>query len=395
MSIFKTIRNTVDFSKLRVFREITPFFIACCLFLCSTGIVSSHFFIVGFVLIFLNNRKTPIHNREALALMKVIVCLSIINEALSLFRSDIVMNSILEIIPYSIFILFTVIIAQKIDEKTVKWLLFFILLDISIAVLQKYLGINSFFAVSIRDYESDLFYNQSVNGLNVNSAALGAKVFLGLLLYERYPNIRFLSQPLFYTFILVGAFLCFNRTAMVAICLFFCLKAIYIKKFYLLVIIGLLLIVYVLTNEALMNIIFMQFFRGADSLSAGNALSERDVVYPYYWNYITNHPLCGNCSFKYYIDLMGDGRLFHAHNSYLQTLANNGFIIGSLYFLIVIRNIRKDNYIYIIPILAFAFLQTFIFWGLSLNDLIFYNLLLCDDIKKIASKKINRNTCAN
>jgi hypothetical protein len=372
----KYFSNLTDFKSLFGKNEGQPFVIAFLFFICSTGIVTSHFYFVCMLLTIMYYKRN-VQMDTSFTIMKIIVFLSILNEAIGLlFNDHLVMNSALEFIPYSALILFTMYTSKMIDDRIFKWLVFFIVIDIGCAFFQRIIGVNSFFASTTTEMGNVLFYDMSVNGFHVNSAGLGESVFFGLLLYERYPNCRFIKGVLFYPLICAGAFLCFNRTLMVALVVFFILKAIKERKKYILFIIGLLLFIFVISNKFLMDLIFMQFFRGADSLDIGNAVSERDIVYPYYWNFAKDNFLFGNSSFKYYVEVFKDGRQFHAHNSYLQTLANNGFIISTLYFFIILKNIRKDNYYLILPVLIFSCFQTFILWGLSLGDLIFYNILL-------------------
>lgn len=356
--------------------DIRPFLIALLIFVCSTGVVVSHYYFICWVFILLYYRK-PIPSGRSYDIMKIIIALSIINEIIGLFFNEhLVLNSVLEIIPYSAMILLTMYTATIVDDKILRWLVVFTIVDILTAIVQRTVGVNSFFPATVTDLGDTLFYDMSVNGWHLNSAGLGESVFLGLLIFESHKKCRVIKGPLFYTLVCIGAFLCFNRTTMVSIVAYFVFKAIKENKKYLLILFGSALAIFVFSNKEIMDILFMQFFRGADSLASGNAVSERDVVYPFYWNFAKDNFLFGNNSFKYYVEVFKDGRQFHAHNSYLQTLANNGFIISGLYFYMILRGINKDNYHLILPILLFACFQSFILWGLSYGDLIFYNILL-------------------
>lgn len=356
--------------------QLKPFLLALLIFVCSTGIVVSHYYFICWILILLYYKK-PFPKGVSYDIMKLIIVLSVINEVLGLlFNEHLVMNSALELIPYSAMILLTMYTAQAIDVKILRWLVVFTILDIITAAIQRSIGVNSFFASTVTEMGDVLFYDMAVNGWHVNSAGLGESVFLGLLIFEFNKECRILRSYIFYTLVCVGAFLCFNRTTMVVLAAYFIIKAIKDKKTFFLAFAGGALYLFVISNKDLMELIFMQFFRGADSLDSGNAVSERDIVYPYYWNFAKDNFLFGNNSFKYYVEVFKDGRQFHAHNSFLQTLANNGFIISGLYFYLIFRNINKQNCIFILPILLFACFQTFILWGLSYGDLIFYNVLL-------------------
>lgn len=366
---------------------IMPSLIALSIFICFMGVVSSHFFFICWILVcFYCRRNVPIDS--SFRMMIVIISLSFMNEILGItFNSELVMNSVFELIPYSLLILFTIYTAKIINERILRWLIVFTILDVIVAIYQRIIGVNSFFSSTVSEMGDLLFYDMSVNGLHINSAGLGESVFLGLLIYEKYYQSRIVKGYVFYPLICIGAFLCFNRTTMVVLAFFFVLKAYKENKLYIVFFVCLGIVTYILMNKELLDILFMQFFRGADSLDSGNAVSERDVIYPFYWNFFKENFFLGNNSFKYYVQVFGDGRMFHAHNSYLQTLANNGFIISLLYFILIFKNINRDNYYLILPILLFACFQTFILWGLSYGDLIFYNILL-DKQKYTNNEKI-------
>ena len=85
--------------------------------------------------------------------------------------------------------------------------------------------------------------------------------------------------------------------------------------------------------------------------------------------YLLAGALLGNNSIKLWLDG------YHAHNAYIEVIATNGVFIALLYFTLIYRNIRKSNWVYVIPILIFGLTQYGFFWGISLMDILFYVIL--------------------
>jgi len=57
-------------------------------------------------------------------------------------------------------------------------------------------------------------------------------------------------------------------------------------------------------------------------------------------------------------------------------MATHGIVISFLYFIFIIFNINRENFIYIIPILIVSLFQYAIFWGVSFLDIVFLHFLL-------------------
>src|SRR5690606_6981383 len=81
----------------------------------------------------------------------------------------------------------------------------------------------------------------------------------------------------------------------------------------------------------------------------------------------------GNGSYKLWMNI--NGELFHGHNSFLQTFASHGIVIGLVFVYFVFRNMNRYNYYYLIPILTLSMFQYVIFWGVSFMDLMFFYFL--------------------
>ena len=205
----------IDFKMLNIFEEKKHFFLAFLLFISGTGIVSSHVAIICFLLIcFINHKYIGVAVRtkkSSFTLIGVIIILSFLNELLHLALAPLESISPIEIVPYSLFIALTMLSARVVDERIFKWLVVFTFFDIGAAIFQKIIGINSFFAVSEVDLsESGLLYDLKVNGLNTNSAGLGTKSFLLIIIYDFFKQKTSIFPIFFLATLLFGIVLC-NR----------------------------------------------------------------------------------------------------------------------------------------------------------------------------------------
>lgn len=360
------------FKELR--KDYISFFIAGILFVASTGIVPPQATIIGLFLIIIS-RGWPKNWLDGTSkTILLIIFLSLFNEAIYLLRYPGTNVDILYLIPYSLFIFLTIQVSKVLDERIIRWLILFFVLDVLTAIYQKSIGINSFFAVTATDYTGDMLYNLKVNGLNINSVSLAYKMLFGLIIYNRYPRQQLVNKYIFYVFVIIGIYLSFCRTVILSVFVFVGTNLYFssMKKRYklLIVLVGISVTAVLITPY--WDLIVLQMMRGHNDLSS--ASSGRDEVFGYFLNFVMQNPLQGYGSFKLNVDF--DGILFHAHNSYLQAFANNGIIIGLLYMLIIIRNLNRNNIAYLFPILFAIFFQNIIFWGLNLYDLLFYKLLL-------------------
>jgi len=374
--LLKKIFNLVDFDKLRIREEKKQFFIAFLLFVSSLGIVTSHVILLSMFLIIITSNYKKINITKDLRLIIVIAILSLFNELFFLIVNVDAKVGVLEIIPYATLIYITVWASKVCDTRILKWLVVLSVFEIFVGMWERSVGINSLFAssaVDMSDYGEDaLLYNLKVNGLGVNSTSIGYKSFLSLLLYERFPDCRFIKKWLFVSLCIIGTILSFNRTSMVGIAAYFGLYFLHKgnrKYFVLLIIIVIGALFYFPT---LYDGLVMQVTRGG--AGSENMLSGREDIVPIYLSFIKEHLLFGNGSFKLFF-YSGDIML-HAHNAYLQTIATNGILISLLYLLLLCLIINSHNIKFAFPILVCGMTQAFILWGTSLNDFVLYTLLL-------------------
>ena len=372
----------VDFSKLNIRSEKMAFFVAFLLFVSSLGIVTSHVILVSMFLILWITPKKITKNTIEFKLLIVIAISSFINEILHIILTGDMGSGILELIPYSCLIYFTVWAAEVADRKVFKWLIALTIFEVFVGVWQRCVGINSFFpdsVVEVGEYgEGALLYNFKVNGLGVNSTSIAYKCFLSLMLYERFPECRFIKRHWLIMLCILGTILSFNRTIMIGLFSYFgllCLKKGNRRYLFLLLLACVGVVLYV---PDVIEELFYQVTRGGD-LTSVNAMSGREDIFPMYWNFFTNNILMGNGSFKLFFQ-DGDFTL-HAHNAFLQTLATNGLIISFMYIIFLFSIVNRKNICYAIPFFVCCCFQTFILWGTSLNDFVFYAILLNNNFK--------------
>jgi O-antigen ligase len=220
---------------------------------------------------------------------------------------------------------------------------------------------------------SDLLYETRVFGLSNNSSVFAEKIFIALLLLVAKPEL--LSRSKFVNIILlVGLVITFNRTAILAVLVFYILhfftspsKVTARWKFSVFLLIG------VATLFFDMQFFEYQFLRGGDTLS-GSELRRFDL-WSTAWQYISQHPLWGNGSLTFRMYEYVSGHYQHAHNSFLMLVATHGLVASLFLFSYIGTNINSGNWRVIVTFLAFSMTQYFIFWNLSVPDLMFYWML--------------------
>ena len=117
-----------------------------------------------------------------------------------------------------------------------------------------------------------------------------------------------------------------------------------------------------------------QFTRGTKEIN----LSGRDEIWLKFINFISSHFWFGNGSNKVYVDYYTHP--IHAHNSFLQILANNGIIIFLMFLLLIFTNLHSKNRIYIVSMILVSMFQYGIFWGISFMDILFMVILFRTNI---------------
>lgn len=329
--------------------------------------------LIGFVL-FLKDAKRNKINRNDFYIVLFVLASFVIYVVGKPYAIDETSKSLNDFIPYTFFILTTIYFSKHLNIKVLKWILLFIILECIIGIIQYMIGVPFFFApkaVGMQGFgESEYLYYNKVYGLSAVTSVFALKVFSGFLLLYFINDYKF--SKYIYIILIGGLLVTFNRTAIVssmvfsALVFFENLKSRNIK-IKILTILSLTIIIGLIWVN--INKIQYQFFRGNEV-----DLSGRDMVFPYYINFIQENIFFGNFFTKHWVALSID-RVYHAHNSFLQTFANMGLIFGGGLVLILFRRINRLNLIYIFPIIIYSLFQYGVFWGVSYLDIIFFYFL--------------------
>ncbi|MDM1086232.1 O-antigen ligase family protein [Myroides odoratimimus] len=336
-------------------------------------------FVIGFGYFFTDTMKKRIDNKD-LILLSFIAC-SFILFALGLFintSSDfqfIDKERSNDIIPFTIFLLGTIFFSKKIDDSVLKMLLIFIMLETIIALLEFLLGIPYLIKPSTSGEtefgETTLLYYNRVYGLSPNVSLIGQKVMIGIVLLF-YLGEKYKIKKIFYLFLFMGLILTFSRSAILAIIVFliYYFKKRIIKlspKYKFLLLFSVVSVFFVVFYN--INFILDQVFRGRSTID----ISGRDKIFEIYKDFILEHVFFGNFVEKIYI--YSSGHSYHAHNSYLQTLATLGVFLFLFFGIYLSRIITSRAFIFVLPFLIYSFSQYGLFWGCSMLDIVFYSLI--------------------
>jgi hypothetical protein len=347
------------------------------IYLPTIEIIPHLMFIFAFIFIIIKNNeiKSSSIRLSELNYFNIIIVLMIISFSLvnRIFSPENI-NNFSDAFPYQFLLIFTVIIALNITKLDIKVLLIFIFIESLFVIYEFYIGDMSVFGSNLIDTNETYLLQMRPYGLSRNSSNVASKLFLFFVLSRHYLKkdklIKYMTP-----FVIIALLLTFNRTAMICTIFFYFLYIfcqIYlnkITKFELYLFISLIIISGYFANQYF-EIIEMQLTGGQGKF---RTFSIRENIWGEYFYFIKENLFFGNNSYKYLIKYKG--LVFHAHNSFIQTLATNGIIIFLLYLLILTININRKNFIYIFPILLFAIPQYTIFWGISLEDITFFSLL--------------------
>jgi len=312
-------------------------------------------------------------------------------------------ESIKDIYSFGYLFPFTYIIARSIKGREVilKYILYFILIEVAVSVIQYAFGVNTFYT-SLRRYrvfESyDMLYFTRTFGLGANSSLLSFKYIFGLILLGviKLPQR---TSIVFELVLLIGSIITFGRIALIVVFFFLLLRlidSIFIKKNFNLVnqIPFILIVLFFAVNPTWT---YNQFTRNDTVVSLGridiDELEENDIqdgetiafthefglnkidmsgrneIWNTFSTYISENPQFGNKGKKVMF-----GR-YHAHNSFLELLASYGIYMFLFMLFIIFRNMSINNYVLIFTLGLLSFGQYLVFWGVSIFDILFYYLI--------------------
>lgn len=359
--------------------KLRSFIVALCIYLPTLVLVPQQLYLIYCVLPFAFYKSIDLRASKNIVIIFSIILLSIINQLVNSSNDLELLRSSNQFIPYSIFILFIYLSIPLIDRFVLKYILIFISIEVGVGIIEHLLGIPFIIKPEeLPDFESfgsvDLLYYKRVHGLSKALSLFAQKIFVGILILN-YIKIKEVKSYYFYWGILIfGLYITFNRSAIGASIIFLILVLTikwfsrrdynqHYKRLTLLVKVMFIAIISILIIR--FDDVINQFNRGRETTD----FSKRDEVYPHYIDFINEHLLMGNGSFKLLLEI--GGKAYHAHNSFLAIFASNGVVIFLLYMGMIVFNIRKNNYIYVLPIMAYSLLQFGIFWGISFLDILF------------------------
>lgn len=279
--------------------------------------------------------------------------------------------------PYFILLPITFFMAQTVRPTQWLWLLYFIGFECVIGVFQFAVNEPSFFPELLKfpeNYDPTLLYYRRAYGLSTSSSTFANKILLALVLVD-YLQLKGKLKWTLYTLFFAGFVVTFNRTVLLVVVFYFAFQYIYHNinirfkptRFYLNILFLLMVIVgggflVMGYSDAIIN----QFTRSKGELD----ISGRDHIWAYFFNFIQSNIFFGNGGFKYYFH---NG--LHAHNSFIQVVANNGIIISIFYFLLIFKNLTRDNLIPVAALVMYSMSQYGIFWGISVMDILLFYFL--------------------
>ncbi|MBK4727332.1 O-antigen ligase family protein [Pantoea agglomerans] len=284
-------------------------------------------------------------------------------------------------IPLQVSILCSLIISTSITKKIAYYIICFILIECISGCIQFLLGVKTFFPfVSVAIPEmgdaQGLLYYMRVYGFSENSSGFSGNViimitFFSLFFIDQARKIKILV----FSFAFIALIVCFSRSGLVAYLLLF--LVVFAKDFrvnHLKVLVP-AFIVCIIASYYLVDwsSVFTQLTRGRETVE----LSGRDLIWSYYFQQISDHPIFGNFSLRSFLFIPPYG-LMHAHNSYIMLLYVMGVL--PLFFMIIpifYLALRKISvFIFLIALLAYSLAQYFLFWGASLADVTFFAALV-------------------
>lgn len=288
-----------------------------------------------------------------------------------------------------------------------KFLIYFVLFEIAFAILEYFLGISTIFKSlgTYREFDGyQMIYYTRTFGLSGNSPIFAIKIFITLLLID-YLSFKKWIYVSIKIGLFLGVFLAFNRGVLLVTFLYFLFQIGEISWQLLRkkninftpIILNLLFFLFWFHNPTWF---YCQFTRNNTPITNGRIdnsldkitlnlpeieMSGRKEIWEAYLTFIKDNPVFGNGSDKY---MLGT---YHAHNSFLEIVSSNGIVISLMMLLLIAININRFNYVIIGCFLMLSMGQYFVFWGVSLGDILFLSFLFHNqkDFECLSEKKYN------
>jgi hypothetical protein len=344
--------------------------IALLLILPTVAFVPIYFFIFPALLMLKRNidsnyyrfgeHEKLIINRNLLIIALIVLCTAL-NKWLHWYNE---LEGV-DLVPRTLAMFVAFFIAKNLTKKDYELIVLFIVIECLIVCFQYFVGINSFYDEyshfnDALNRNPDLLYSRRPLGMSENSSTVAYKFFIAYIILD-YFKLKGLIYNSFRLILIFGIFFTFNRTVFLAafVYIFYSIIKLYspvidqllrsiinVKyiKYVILAFFGFVGLIFF--YNLYFDIIFAQVTRGN-----GFDLSGRGGIWRDFSIFINDHFYFGNGSVKVYVPYRG--KEAHAHNSFLQIIATDGILIFSVYMYMVISNLKKSNFIYIILILVY------------------------------------------
>ncbi len=268
--------------------------------------------------------------------------------------------------------------AFALNQKDLRCFVVLTLLECFVGMYEYHLGISSILSGSIDDFEDgDYLYFKRVSGLSVGSSIFSQKIMFSTIFLLFFKGL-FSKKVILCSVVIcfVGLFTTFNRTslgiAMLCLGIYLCReyksemkKNVKYGAFILLMVLPLLFYLF----EIYGGEIFNQFTRG----NTDTALTGRPYIWAKFIAFIIENPLFGNGSVRLLVSRVVD--VIHAHNSFLQLIADHGLILSSIFLINIFIKINKYNLLCCVLVFLSSLTQYTIFWGFSVADVFFFAIL--------------------
>lgn len=313
-------------------------------------------------------------------------------------------DSIKDIYSFVYLFPFTYIIAKTLKgrDEIFKYIIYFCIIEVGFSLLEYYMGVSTLFSFhkNYRIYENyDLLYRTRTYGLSINSSVLSFKYIYALV----FLNITSFSKNrtiLIELVLLIGSILTFGRIALIVVFAYLLLRlldSIFVRKsFNLKEQIPFILIVLFFSvnptwtynqftrnnikvtqnrmdSDAVQNLQSKETDDDFEALDLTKEvgldkidMSGRNEIWNTFLTFSKDNIHFGNKGKKLMV-----GK-YHAHNSFLEFFASFGVYVFLFMLFIFVRNINKDNYVFILALGLLGIGQYLFFWGVSLFDILIY-----------------------
>ena len=293
--------------------------------------------------------------------------------------------------------------AFALNKKDARSFIILTCAECLIGVAEYSMGVSSFVQADPDFFEGEeLLYFKRVNGLSGNSSTLSEKILISaVLLYGIKDDLKKKLKASLLVILLAGFFITFNRTAIITYLVFLlCIayqrykhkaKGIKILAFFILICVVLPAGIILWDNFG--ELITLQFSRG----DTGSMLTGRPYIWSLFGTFISDNLLFGNGSVHLLVPYYSG--MIHAHNSFIQLLADQGIILSLIYLLNIFLRFNKHNWLYCLPFVVLSLTQYTLFWGYSMGDVFFFAFLcnpyivsFCSEIQGQAAKPKHQST---